>query len=197
MGNYIIDNEVFFFYKEKKLCSRKNNTVVSVPGTSTRCLVLLLEKQGEIVTQTELMIAGWGDDAIRHVSNAAYYQSFVILRRLFKELGYNRSPLITVRGRGIRFDKHVRVEKNEVNRLDEYFTEPHSIRKESNEGTYDSQNVTTNKMFKKQTSEGGTDKNELIPIFVHNNTSLLGKLIAFKIRACIFTGIMFLTSISL
>jgi len=119
MKIYVIDNEIVFFPEKRRLLSLKNSSSFSMHGTSARCLDLLLERQGKIVTQSELMIAGWGEDAIRTISHAAYYQCFVSLRRAFKELGYNKQLFATVRGQGIRFNSYIEITVKEESSLQE------------------------------------------------------------------------------
>ena len=111
MDKYIIDNEIVFSPQEKQLLSLKNSSTFTMHSASSSCLTLLLEKHGEVVTQPELMVAGWGTNAMRTVSNAAYYQCFVNLRKVFRELGYQKEILTTVRGKGIRVNKYVRIKK--------------------------------------------------------------------------------------
>lgn len=112
MLKYIIDDEIVFYPQERQLLSLKNSSTFTIHSTSSNCLTLLLEKHGEVVTQPELMVAGWGENAMRTVSNAAYYQCFVNLRKIFRELGYQKEILITVRGKGIRFNRYVRLKKS-------------------------------------------------------------------------------------
>lgn len=111
MDKYIIDNEIVFSPQEKQLLSLKNSSTFTMHSASSSCLTLLLEKHGEVVTQPELMVAGWGTNAMRTLSNAAYYQCFVNLRKVFRELGYQKEILTTVRGKGIRVNKYVRIKK--------------------------------------------------------------------------------------
>lgn len=111
MEKYIIDNEIVFFPDEKLLLSLKNASKLYIHSTSASCLKLLLERQGEVISHSELMIAGWGTNAKRTVSNAAYYQSFVNLRKALRELGYHKKILMTVRGKGILLHRYIRVKK--------------------------------------------------------------------------------------
>lgn len=139
MKVYVIDNEIVFFPEKKRLQSLKNSSSLSMQGTSARCLDLLIERQGKIVTQSELMIAGWGEDAIRTISTAAYYQCFVSLRRAFKELGYNKQLFITVRGQGVRFSSYV-----EITSKEEFFLQEDVETTQSEEQFADRQERTKN-----------------------------------------------------
>ncbi|MFS6933781.1 winged helix-turn-helix domain-containing protein [Klebsiella oxytoca] len=120
MEKYIIDNEIVFSPQERLLLSLKLSSKSTIHNASANCLTLLLENQGEVVSHSELMMAGWGKDAKRTLSNAAYYQCFVNLRKVFRELGYQKEILITARGEGIRFNKYVRVKKQSVSAIPSY-----------------------------------------------------------------------------
>ena len=114
MNIFIIDNEIAFFPEERKLLCLKNMSEYTVHRASERCLTLLIECQGRVVTHNELMIVGWGDDALRTISTATYYQAFVNLRKTFKKLGYEKDVFITVRGKGIRFNSYIDIRKEKV-----------------------------------------------------------------------------------
>lgn len=113
MVKYILNNKIVFFPQEKAIESIKDGTRYTMLLSSARCFELLLERQGGIVSHSELLIAGWGGDAKRTVSNSAYYQSFVNLRNILKKLGCQDDILMTVRGRGIRLNAYVTVERHE------------------------------------------------------------------------------------
>lgn len=113
MVKYIINKEVIFFPGKKQLLSIKDGTRFTILTSSAQCLELLLERQGQLVSHSELMIAGWGENAKRTVSNPAYYQSFVNLRNIFKKMNCPDNILITIRGKGIRLNAYIPVEKHD------------------------------------------------------------------------------------
>lgn len=115
MVKYIIDNKVIFYPEEKQLSTLKSGVTVTVLNSSAQCLELLIQRQGELVTHGELMVAGWGEDAIRKVSNSAYYQSFVSLRKILKKAGCPDNLLLTSRGRGIRLNAYIEVKEVDCN----------------------------------------------------------------------------------
>lgn len=112
MEVYIIDNLIVFVPEEKIIESLKTGTKLPIQSAGARCLKLLLERQGEVVPQTELMIAGWGKDALSTLSIPAYYQCFVNLRKALKRLGYEKELFATRRGRGLRINTYINVKKS-------------------------------------------------------------------------------------
>lgn len=113
-----MNKQVIFLPGEKQLLSIKDGTRFTILKSSAHCLELLLERQGQVVSHAELMIAGWGEDAKRTVSNSAYYQSFVNLRNVLKRLGCPNNILMTIRGKGVRLNAYITVEKYEDNPQD-------------------------------------------------------------------------------
>lgn len=111
MFKYIINKQVIFLPGEKQLLAMKDSSRFTILKSSAHCLELLLERQGQLVSHSDLMIAGWGEDAKRTVSNSAYYQSFVNLRNILKKLGCSDNILLTIRGKGVRLNPYIAVEK--------------------------------------------------------------------------------------
>lgn len=113
MTKYLINKDIIFLPEEKILFSIKKNVKFNVHRTGAHCLELLLERQGQLVLQLDLMVAGWGEDAKRTVSNAAYYQALTNLRKILRELGCPDNALMTIRGRGVRLNAYIDVKKTE------------------------------------------------------------------------------------
>ncbi|GKX58657.1 winged helix-turn-helix domain-containing protein [Leminorella grimontii] len=110
MKEFIIDKEIIFTPHDRLLRSIKTTKKTHIHNNSARCLELLLEKHGQIVLQSELMIVGWGEDALKTITNATYYQCFVNLRKSLKGLGYNKELIVTIRQKGIRIPQYIDVE---------------------------------------------------------------------------------------
>lgn len=107
-NGYVIDNEVFFIPSEKKIRSRTTNKTQTLHAPAVRCLQLLIESK-ETVTQARLYKAGWGDDALKRVSTATYYQCFVNLRKQLREIGYSNELLITVPKEGMKINDAIEI----------------------------------------------------------------------------------------
>ncbi|MCW9445978.1 winged helix-turn-helix domain-containing protein [Klebsiella oxytoca] len=114
MNIFIIDNEIAFLPDERKLLCLKNMSEYTIHRASERCLTLLIERQGRVITHNELMVVGWGEDALRTISTASYYQAFVNLRKAFKKLGYKNKLFVTIRGEGIRLNSYIDIRKEDV-----------------------------------------------------------------------------------
>lgn len=65
MVKYILNKQVIFLPGEKQLLSIKDGTRFTILKSSAHCLELLLERQGQLVSHSDLMVAGWGEDAKR------------------------------------------------------------------------------------------------------------------------------------
>lgn len=111
MNIFTIDSEVVFSPERKELSAVKHNKTVIIFGTGSRCLEYLIENKGVIVSQKELISVCWGDDSSKTVSQAAYYQCLADLRRNLKEVGYRKTLIRTVRGKGVSIDANVSIEQ--------------------------------------------------------------------------------------
>lgn len=114
MKTFIIDEEIVFIPAEKKLSSLRNNKTVIMFSTGTRCLEYLLAKQGVVVSQKELIPVCWeGENSLKTVTQATYYQCLTDLRRNFKELGYSKPLISTVRGQGVKINADININLTE------------------------------------------------------------------------------------
>jgi DNA-binding winged helix-turn-helix (wHTH) protein len=72
------------------------------------CLEKLLRHQGEIVSQEELILCGWGSKRNAGVSHNTYYQCILHLRKSLAALGFS-DVIDTVPRHGLRFNNSVKV----------------------------------------------------------------------------------------
>lgn len=107
-NGYLIDNEIIFIPSERSITSKTSNLTQTLHTPAVRCLQLLLEDK-KTVPQNMLYKAGWGEDALKKVSTATYYQCFVNLRKQIREIGYNNELLITVPKEGIRINETIEI----------------------------------------------------------------------------------------
>lgn len=105
---YLIDNEIIFIPSGKSITSKTNNLTQTLHAPAVRCLQLLIENK-TTVPQSMLYKAGWGEDALKKVSTATYYQCFVNLRKQLREIGYHNELLITVPKEGIRINEAIEI----------------------------------------------------------------------------------------
>lgn len=109
MEKIIIDGEVLFCPMERKISSLKSDAEATLYSASARCLLLLVNRKGEVVTQNELIEEGWGKEEAKSVAIATYYQCFVDLRKKMKEICYSRNLITTVRQKGMTLNSMVDV----------------------------------------------------------------------------------------
>lgn len=94
-------NGIVEFFPEKRLLIRKSNAqriVLHIPASG--CLMSLIENKPEVVSQSNLIMAGWGD-LHQHVSLNTFYQSILGLRQSLEDLGLEKDLIMTIRRRGL------------------------------------------------------------------------------------------------
>lgn len=93
---YVINNTVEFHPTTRKLrniITPTNMVVLNSPAS--RCLLLLIERSGTIVTQQEFMYHVWEKLGLV-VSANTYYQNICLLRKGMKEIGFTSDPITTI-----------------------------------------------------------------------------------------------------
>ena len=107
-GKFIIDNLIIFDADSRTLSlikkpseQRENNTDKVVLHTPTAdCLMLLIEHQGELLTQSDILNRVWISKGVV-VSSGTVYQNISLLRRAFVQLGLTGDIVATLPRRGI------------------------------------------------------------------------------------------------
>ncbi|XXD07999.1 winged helix-turn-helix domain-containing protein [Klebsiella sp. R445] len=102
-GNYIINEKVIFFPDEHRLEPLGNQGValtLNIPVS--RCLLLLLQREGEVVGQNEIIAEVWENNG-QYANSNTYFQNIHILRKSLKISGIEESVIITVPKEGLRF----------------------------------------------------------------------------------------------
>ncbi|HGM5492523.1 TPA: transcriptional regulator [Serratia fonticola] len=107
---YLIGNSIEFRPEENLLYSRKNGERVTLFVAASRCLKLLLNQQGKLVSQQELFDIGWNQSGIG-VSSNTFYQNILTLRKGFKLAGCDQTVIRTVPRQGLTIPLSVAVEK--------------------------------------------------------------------------------------
>lgn len=97
MHKFYILNEIVEFHPVTSQLRNIANTgrVVVLNSPAARCLLLLIERAGEIVTQQEFMDTVWAGRRMQ-VSPNTYYQNICILRKGLKKIGFVSDPVVTV-----------------------------------------------------------------------------------------------------
>jgi DNA-binding winged helix-turn-helix (wHTH) protein len=112
---YCINNDVIFDPLNHTLTASKfypeKDTKLNQP--TSRCLALLIERRGSIITQEDFMNEVWRKHGMEVTVNTLY-QNISILRKTLKRVGIDENIIITVPKKGITFSAQVEVldEKN-------------------------------------------------------------------------------------
>lgn len=94
--HYIINNIVEFHPAASTLRDINNpDRVVVLNSPAGRCLLLLIERAGSIVTQQDFLDIVWQRRGML-VSPNTYYQNISILRKGLKKIGFDVDPIVTI-----------------------------------------------------------------------------------------------------
>ena len=94
--HYIINGQVEFHPAASTLRDLNNpDRVVVLNSPAGRCLLLLIDRIGTIVTQQECMDIVWQRRGML-VSPNTYYQNISILRKGLKKVGFENDPIVTI-----------------------------------------------------------------------------------------------------
>lgn len=108
---YLIDGRLCFYPVTnvlKPLDDSIAEVVLSKPAS--RCFLLLIERQGEVVSHDDFINEVWGKKGIV-VTRNTYYQSISILRKRLKALGFDDDVIVTLPRKGLMLSEEVAVIK--------------------------------------------------------------------------------------
>lgn len=114
MHNHYIINEVIEFHPAKSTLRNINNpdSLVTLNSPAGRCLLLLINRVGNIVTQQEFMDVVWKQSGMQVTSNA-YYQNISVLRKGLKRIGLGADIIVTIPRIGLTLASGTRIRKVE------------------------------------------------------------------------------------
>ncbi|MCW9449797.1 winged helix-turn-helix domain-containing protein [Klebsiella michiganensis] len=99
-NEYIINNEVIFNVDMNELQPvGENGDSVTLNVPTARCLQLLLESNGKIISREEFLDIVWKNRGIV-VSQNTFYQNISLLRKSLLKAGLSQDIIVTVRQRG-------------------------------------------------------------------------------------------------
>lgn len=98
--SYLFENSVIFTPASQSLMLVEGQQQRKLKPTAAQCLLLLIQNQGQIVTQNELLAFAWGENH-RQVSFNAFYQSILSLRKSFTHLQLEKPIITTVPRKGL------------------------------------------------------------------------------------------------
>jgi len=100
LKKYIINNEVIFDVNLNELVSLlKSGESVLLNIPTARCLLLLLENIGQVVSREEFLEKVWNERGIV-VSHNTFYQNISLLRKSLAKAGLSEEAVVTIRQRG-------------------------------------------------------------------------------------------------
>jgi DNA-binding winged helix-turn-helix (wHTH) protein len=103
---YLISDQVIFDSDAHHLISLTSDTVkVTLHTPASQCLLLLLQNQGEVLTQKFLFENIWGKNGA-FVSANTLYQNIAIVRKGLKSAGIGDDIVQTIPKTGIKFTGH-------------------------------------------------------------------------------------------
>nr|WP_154324388.1 winged helix-turn-helix domain-containing protein [Pantoea sp. 201603H] len=112
--NYVIKGVVEFRPATSTLHDLTHpDDVVVLNSPAGRCLLLLIERAGTIVTQQEFMDIVWRKRGML-VSPNTYYQNIYILRKGLREIGFVDDPIVTIPRIGLTLasDTHIQIKES-------------------------------------------------------------------------------------
>lgn len=96
----IINDEIIFLENAYELRSvSSQNDVITLNAPTARCLQLLLDKAGQVVSRDDFLAQVWQARGIV-VSQNTFYQNISLLRKSLKDAGLTKDIVITVRSKG-------------------------------------------------------------------------------------------------
>ena len=110
--SYLIENTIIFFPSQSTVRNIITNESATLFMPATRCLVALIQSQGQVINQRELMDAGWNSVGLSVTSNA-YYQNISNIRRAFKIVSGSDNSLpeilTTIKRAGLLIDEKISI----------------------------------------------------------------------------------------
>lgn len=112
--NYIINGIIIFYVEDHRLVKKDDESVdilLNIPAS--RCLVLLIEREGKIITQKEFFAEVWESHGT-YVTQNTFYQNISLLRKCLKTAGLVDDPIKTVPKRGMTLADNIAITLFEV-----------------------------------------------------------------------------------
>ncbi|SXA59543.1 transcriptional regulator [Klebsiella pneumoniae] len=100
-NSYIINDEVIFNMDVNELqpVAGKDHEAITLNTPTARCLQLLLESNGNIISRDEFLSAVWKERGVV-VSQNTFYQNISLLMKSLLRAGLTQDVVVTVRQRG-------------------------------------------------------------------------------------------------
>ncbi|MDA8481174.1 winged helix-turn-helix domain-containing protein [Citrobacter sp. Awk 4] len=99
-GFYTINHLVYFHTRERTLSNSVTDEIVTLQNPASLILLCLIMNNGNVVSQNELIAAGWGEKNSVTSANT-FYQTILILRNALEYIGLPRDLIKTIARRGL------------------------------------------------------------------------------------------------
>lgn len=118
MHNHYIINGLIEFHPAASTLRNLNDPeeVVVLNSPAGRCLLLLIQRAGEIVTQHEFMKIVWEKNGMLVTPNT-FYQNISILRKGLKKIGLPEDPVMTIPRVGLTLTGGTQIKKRSSEKL--------------------------------------------------------------------------------
>lgn len=109
-SSYRINDGIIFDKNTFELTSLTDvNEVITLHAPTARCLLLLIEKKGEVVSRECFLEQVWHARGVV-VSENTFYQNISLLRKSLKKVAPKENIVITVRSRGFIIPENTRIQ---------------------------------------------------------------------------------------
>lgn len=104
----LIGEHLAFIPSRRELIDDNLTKKIKLQVPASLCLERLLQKKGEVVSQEELILFGWGEKRSASVSANAYYQCILHLRKSLAMMGFS-DIIVTVPRQGLKINDAIRI----------------------------------------------------------------------------------------
>lgn len=112
--NAIINDAVIFKMNDSELIPlTQDGEVIQLNSPTARCLQLLIERHGRVVSRDDFLKQVWGAKGIV-VSQNTFYQNISLLRKSLKKAGLHEEIVVTVRRKGFTLSSDIVININEI-----------------------------------------------------------------------------------
>jgi DNA-binding winged helix-turn-helix (wHTH) protein len=112
-NKFIINDTVLYLPEEHRLCplrARGKEIVLNVPAS--RCLQLMLQRPGEVISQSDFFNEVWQKNG-QYVTANTLYQNISLVRKGMREAGLSKNIIRTVPKVGVVFSGTVEIQQEE------------------------------------------------------------------------------------
>lgn len=114
---FIINDEIIFDANSCEVKSyAEGGEIITLNAPTARCLLLLIEKRGEVVSRDCFLEQVWQVRGIV-VSQNTFYQNISLLRKSLKNVGLTEDIIVTVRRKGFTLAADTRIKPMEEERV--------------------------------------------------------------------------------